>query len=74
LWKNTLFFQEGAAKFRRDITIKLLDEEHKPVITWLLIKAWPCKVAYADLNAGVSEVFIETMELVHEGLQIVEAK
>ena len=33
LWKNTFMYQEGAAKFRRDITIKLLDEEHKPVIT-----------------------------------------
>lgn len=74
LWKNTVLFQEGAAKFRRDITIKLLDEEHTPIITWALIKAWPIKVCYADLKADANEILIETMELVHEGLIIVDAK
>jgi phage tail-like protein len=73
-WKKTMLFQEGKQKFRRDVTIKLLDEEHKPVITWALSKAWPCKVEYADLNADSNEILIETMELVHEGLWIVEAK
>ncbi|MEO5685245.1 MAG: phage tail protein [Chitinophagaceae bacterium] len=71
LWRNTLMFQEGAAKFRRDITIKLLDEEHKPVIVWALQRAWPCKVMYADLNANSNDVLIESMELVHEGLSII---
>lgn len=74
LWKKTVFFQEGAQKFRRDITIKLLDEEHKPIITWVAYRAWPSKVQYADLKADANEVLIETMELVHEGLSIVEAK
>jgi len=74
LWRNTIFFQEGAAKFRRDITIKLLDEEHKPVITWAVEKAWPSKVQSADLNADANEILIESMELVHEGIKIVEAK
>jgi phage tail-like protein len=74
LWRNTMMFQEGKAKFRRDISIKLLDEEHKPVITWLIAKAWPCKVTYADLKADANEIIIETMELVHEGLSIVGAK
>jgi len=74
LWKNTALFQEGAAKFRRDISIRLLDEEHTPVITWLLRKAWPCKVSYADLKADANDILIETMELVHEGLRILEAK
>src|SRR4249919_2201618 len=32
-WRKTFMFQEGQAKFRRDVTIKLLDEEHKPIIT-----------------------------------------
>jgi phage tail-like protein len=73
LWRKTIFFQEGAAKFRRDVAIRLLDEEHKPIITWILSKAWPCKVEYAPLKADANEVLIETMELVHEGLTIVEA-
>jgi len=73
-WKNTVFFQEGAGKFRRDISIRLLDEEHQPVISWLLQKAWPCKVEFADLKADANEILIETMELVHEGLRILEDK
>ncbi len=74
LWKKTMMFQEGKEKFRRDINIKLLDEEHKPVITWSLSRAWPTKVEYGDLNADSNEILIESMELVHEGLSIVEAK
>ena len=73
LWKNTMLYQEGAAQFRRDITIKLLDEEHKPVITWAVSKAWPSKIQSTDLKADGNEVAIETMVLVHEGLSIVEA-
>lgn len=74
LWRKTMMFQEGKEKFRQDITIKLLDEEHQPVISWMVNKAWPCKVQYADLKADANEIIIETMELVHEGLTIIEAK
>lgn len=74
LWRNTFLFQEGNKKFRRDVTINLLDEEHKPVISWLIRNAWPRKVEYGELNANANEVLIETMVLTHEGLTIVEAK
>jgi phage tail-like protein len=74
LWKKTFMFQEGKAKFRRDVNIKLLDEEHKPIITWSLSKAWPSKIQSTDLKADGNEVAIETMTLVYEGLVIVEAK
>ncbi|MBC7873672.1 MAG: phage tail protein [Ferruginibacter sp.] len=74
LWRKTMFFQEGKEKFRRTVVIRLLDEEHKPVISWALQKAWPCKVTYSDLKADANEIAIETMELVHEGLSIIEAK
>jgi phage tail-like protein len=70
LWINTFMFQEAAAQYRRDITIKLLDESHNAVITWTLANAWPTKVQSTDLKADANEVAIETMELVHEGLRI----
>lgn len=73
-WRNTMMFQEGKAKFRRDVTIRLLDEEHQPIITWALTRAWPSKIQSTDLKADANEVAIETMELVHEGLSIVDAK
>ena len=73
-WRKTMMFQEGKEKFRKDVTIKLLDEEHKPVISWRLSKAWPSKIQSTDLKADGNEVAIETMVLVHEGLSIVEAQ
>jgi len=75
-WQKTYQFQEGnntGSLFRRPVTIKLLDENHEPIITWVLENAWPSKVQSTDLKADANEVAIETMELVHEGLRIQEA-
>jgi phage tail-like protein len=55
---------------RRDITIKLLNEEHVPMVTWKVKNAWPTKVQSTDLKADGNEVAIESIELVHEGLSI----
>jgi phage tail-like protein len=74
-WRKTYLFQEGnktGSLFRRTVIIKVLNEEHAPIITWKLINAWPCKIQWSDLNAKNNEVFIETMELVNEGIELVE--
>src|SRR5690606_10350404 len=73
-WKNTMMSKAGKEKFRRDVTIPSSDEEHQPIISWTLSRAWPSKVQSTNLKADANEVAIETMELVHEGLSIVEAK
>lgn len=72
-WRKTYYFQEGnktGSKFRRTVTIKLLNESHEPVVVWKLQNAFPSKVQSTDLKADGNEVGIETMELVHEGLEI----
>lgn len=72
-WRKTYFFQEGnktASQYRRTVTIKLLNESHEAIITWKLLNAWPSKIQSTDLKADANEVAIETMELVHEGLEI----
>ena len=72
-WRKTFYFQEGnqtGSRFRRNVEIMLLNENHEPVITWTLLNAWPSKVQSTDLKADANEVAIETMELVHEGLTI----
>lgn len=77
LWKESFYFQEGnktGSRYRRTVTIKLLNEEHEPIITWQLENAWAKKVQSTDLKADGNEVGIETMELAHEGLTILEAK
>ena len=55
---------------RRDIIIKLLNEEHEPVMSWKIKNAWPSKVESTDLKADGNEVAIESIEVVHEGLTI----
>jgi len=73
LWKNTYFFQEVKEKYRTNVIIQLMDEQHNPIITWSLTNAWPTKIQATDLKADANEVAIESMELVHEGLTITEA-
>lgn len=68
-WQQTYFFT-GSNPFRRDIIIKLLDDEHKPVFVWKLRNAWPTKIACSDLKAKANEVAIESLEIAHEGLNI----
>jgi phage tail-like protein len=72
-WLNTYYFMEQTAPFRRTVTIQLLSETHQPIITWTLANAWPCKIKYGSLNSVASEILIESMELVHEGLSITSA-
>lgn len=72
-WKQTIMFQEASQKFRRDIVVRLLDESHQPIITYAIRNAWPRKIEYGNLNAAANEILIETMELVHEGIRIIEA-
>lgn len=55
---------------RRDITIKMLNEDHEPVIVWKVKNAFPLKVQSTDLKGDANETAIESMELAHEGLTI----
>ncbi|MCK9182473.1 MAG: phage tail protein [Fibrobacteraceae bacterium] len=55
---------------RTTITISLLDELNKPTMVWTLKNAWPTKVTGTDLKAEGNEVAIESIEIVHEGLEI----
>lgn len=56
---------------RRDVTIKLLNADGDPQIVWNVKEAWPIKVASPGLKSDASEAAIESIELVHEGLTIV---
>jgi len=67
LWINTVNLNKVE---RRDITISLLNETHAPVISWKIINAFPVKVQASDLKADGNEVAIETLELAHEGFDV----
>jgi len=66
-WINTINLNTAE---RRDIIISLLDETHAPVITWKAKNAFPVKLQASDLKADGNEVAIETLEIAHEGLNI----
>ncbi len=53
---------------RRDILIKLLDEDHQPVVVWKIRNAFPVRYASPVLIAGSSEAAIEELEIAHSGL------
>lgn len=66
-WVNTINL---TVVERRDIVISLLNESHEPVMTWKAKNAFPVKVQASDLKSDGNEVAIETLELAHEGLNI----
>lgn len=53
-------------------TITLLDEAKKPALSWRFVEGWPCKWEGPAMNAKTSEVAIETLEICHEGLELVD--
>lgn len=55
---------------RRGVAIVLLDRERVAVRRWLLREAWPVRYAISSLDAGVSGIAVETLELAHEGFEL----
>ncbi|MFN2459501.1 MAG: phage tail protein [Candidatus Velthaea sp.] len=55
---------------RRSGTITLLDEQQQAVMFWKFSNGWPVKYDGPTLNAKGNDVAIETLEIVHEGLDI----
>jgi phage tail-like protein len=45
------------------VNVSLLNEEHQPLKTWKVMRAWPRKWAVSDFNASESSVVVETLEL-----------
>ena len=60
----------GAYGYRMTAEIALQDAAGKPAITWQLDRCLPVKFKAADLNAKGTEVGVEELHLVHEGLRL----
>lgn len=48
-----------------NLTIKLLNEEHQPLISWNIVHAYPVKWSVEDFNAQESKLVIESFELTY---------
>jgi phage tail-like protein len=56
---------------RRSADIVLLDEARNEVLRWRVRDAWISKWESGPFNAMTSEIAIETIELAHEGIEMV---
>lgn len=65
-WHRTVV--EGTVE-RRNGSVVLLDRRGQEVARWDFVRAWPTKYTGPGLNAEASDIAIETLELVHEGLE-----
>ena len=65
------WFQSSREKTdRRNVAIKLLDEEKNTVMVWLLTNAFPSNIQYTGLQALSSEAALEELELAYESLRV----
>ncbi len=49
--------------------ITIYDNAANPQASWSVINAWPKSYKLSDLSADNSEVMIETLTLLHEGIK-----
>lgn len=54
------------------VHIKLLNEEHQPLMQWTINNVWPRSWKIGELNAERGEVLIETLELNYNYLVLAE--
>ena len=66
-WINTINLNTVE---RRDITIRLLDESHEPIVTWRVKNAFPVKYTSPILSATENNIAIEILEIAHEGFNM----
>ncbi len=66
-WRKLV--EDGKMKdARRNMAVMLMDEEGTSKARWNFTNAWPSKYDAPDLNAKGTDVGIETLEIVHEGM------
>ena len=73
LWDWRKKAADGSVE-RKNLSIILLDDTQEEKIRWNLREAWPTKWSGPDFNATGTDVAIETLEIVHEGITESKAK
>jgi phage tail-like protein len=63
--------RRGSFGARRSILIAHLDYAGAPAMVWYVLRALPAKYTGASWNSNQSSVAIESLEIAHEGLELV---
>ncbi len=69
-WINSTLINQVEKK---DIYVRLCDENGEPVISWKVINAFPTKLDAPTFDANSNDVAIESMELLADGIMMEEA-
>jgi phage tail-like protein len=56
-------FDDGKFETLNTVQVTLLDEEHQPLMHWVVNNVWPRSWKLGELNAERGEILIETLEL-----------
>ena len=68
-WINEV--RNGNVNVRRTVTISLLSEDLTAVVlTWRLIRAWPVRFGFGELNGKGIDVAMEELVLAYERLEM----
>lgn len=70
-WHKQIVSGQLAAN-RKKVVIVVQDESGADQARYVVSEAWPIKYDAGDLNAKGNDVFIETLELVNEGVERVQ--
>lgn len=55
-----------------DLTIKLLNENHEPLLSWSVVNAIPVKWEVDEFNAMESKVMVESLELKYNYFKVIK--
>lgn len=50
----------------RDISIKLLNEEHEPLMSWHIVGAYPIKWSVSDFSATSNSIVVESLQFYYQ--------
>ena len=66
-WRKAV--EEGRIdEARRNVSIVVLDNQGNPAARWEFSQAWPKRYNAPELDAAGTDVAIESLEIVHEGM------
>jgi len=54
----------------KNIDIKLLNDEHQPLITWHIVNAYPTKWSVSEFNAQNNAIVVESMQFCYQYFRV----
>lgn len=69
-WHKMVMEEATAELARADVQIVMFNRMYLPVLQWTLSRAWPSKISGPEFQTDSTDVAMEELTLVHEGVVI----